>query len=106
MKKHTKVYFEGMNIHPSEWVACEWCGKTAVDIHHIDGRQAGGSKLKDAIENLVALCRPCHLDAESRKIDKKELRERHLKNTPSFAKVEFDFNSGISKQTKLVKYTT
>ena len=36
-------------------------GKEAVDIHHIEPRQAGGSKLKDTIENLMALCRKCHL---------------------------------------------
>jgi 5-methylcytosine-specific restriction endonuclease McrA len=82
MKNHTKVYFAGMGIHFSEWVACEWCGGTCVDIHHLDPRGRGGSKQKDFIENLVGLCRSCHLKAEARTIDKEELREKHLKNIP------------------------
>ena len=86
MKKHTKVYFKGMNIHPSDWVACEWAGSgwygTANDINHIIPRGMGGSKTKDYIENLVAMCRHCHLEFEAKRIGKEELREKHLKNIP------------------------
>ena len=86
MKKHIKVYFKGMNIHHSDWVACEWqgsgCQNTAVDVNHVSPRGMGGSKTKDYIENLVAMCRHCHLEFEAKRIDKEELRRKHLKNIP------------------------
>ena len=67
MKKHTRVYLEEMGyISKGEqpidqpYVPCEVCSQPAVDIHHIDARGMGGSKTKDVIENLMALCRTCH----------------------------------------------
>ncbi len=36
---------------------CEYCGKKAVDPHHIVPRSQNGSNEK---ENLIALCRKCH----------------------------------------------
>ena len=60
MKNHTKIYLKEMNYHPSDWIPCEMCGQTAVDIHHIEARGMGGSKEADTIENLMALCRDCH----------------------------------------------
>lgn len=86
MKKHTKNYLNGMQIQILErfedmCIMCEWCCRSlAVDIHHISARGAGGSKLKDTVDNLVALCRECHKLAEARKINKEELKRRHLKN--------------------------
>lgn len=59
MKKHTKVYLKKTRLDPHE-VLCEVCRQKAVDIHHIDARGAGGSNLRDHIENLMALCRYCH----------------------------------------------
>ena len=44
-----------------DFIPCECCGSRAVDIHHIENRGSGGSKDKDRIENLMAVCRPCHL---------------------------------------------
>lgn len=44
-----------------DFIPCEVCGARAVDIHHINNRGAGGAKNKDNIENLMAVCRPCHL---------------------------------------------
>lgn len=87
MKRHVKVYFEGMGITPTAnfddmFVACEWCGGRAVDINHIDPRKMGGSKLRDNLEDLVALCRKDHLAFEAGKLDEDELKERHLKNIP------------------------
>ena len=43
-----------------DFIPCEVCGSRAVDIHHIENRGSGGSKNKDYIENLMAVCRPCH----------------------------------------------
>jgi 5-methylcytosine-specific restriction endonuclease McrA len=61
MKKHVKLYLDSMGFD-AEWaVPCECCGAwRACDIHHIDARGMGGSKTKDTIENLMAVCRKCH----------------------------------------------
>ena len=58
-----------------DFIPCEACGTTAVDIHHISGRGIGGSKDKDFIENLIALCRSCHIKAETDKQFNNQLRE-------------------------------
>lgn len=60
MKKHVKVYMDYFGYDTSDFIACEVCGVRAVDIHHIEARGMGGSKDKDVIENLMALCRMHH----------------------------------------------
>ena len=75
MKKHTKIYMNYHNYDISDWIACEHCGTTAVDIHHLEGRKIGGSKNKDFIENLIALCRRCHIKAETDKQFNNQLKE-------------------------------
>jgi len=79
MKKHTKIYMDYHNYDVSDWIACEHCGTTAVDIHHLEGRKMGGSKNKDFIENLIALCRACHIKAETDKQFNNQLRELNKK---------------------------
>ena len=64
MKKHTKVYMKHFDYGIEDFIECEYCRQRAVDIHHIEPRGMGGSKTKDFIENLVALCRKCHIRAE------------------------------------------
>ena len=71
MKKHTKVYFKHFGLTQADWIGCEVCGKSAVDIHHVNGRGKG----KDVIENLIALCRDCHIKAHNHEISKQELYE-------------------------------
>jgi hypothetical protein len=90
MKKHTKIYLEGMKIPICErfedmYIKCEMptCYRPSVDINHIYARGLGGSKTKDYLENLVAMCREHHLDFEAKKISKEELKEIHLNNLPS-----------------------
>lgn len=61
MKKHTKIYMDFFNFKIVEDCICEICSKQAVDIHHIVSRGMGGSKTKDYIENLMAVCRGCHI---------------------------------------------
>jgi hypothetical protein len=61
LRKHTKIYFDYFGFGIDSYVPCEMCGLRAVDIHHIDARGMGGGKNKDVIENLMALCRPCHV---------------------------------------------
>lgn len=80
MKKHTKVYFEYFGYDESSWIPCEICQRKAVDVHHINSRGMGGSKTKDLIENLVALCRDHHVLAETDKEYNKFVELIHLKN--------------------------
>ena len=61
MKKHTKIYMEYFDYGLEDFIPCEVCGSKAVDIHHIEARGMGGSKSADTIENLMAVCRSCHL---------------------------------------------
>ena len=61
----------------NSFIPCEVCGLKAVDIHHLDARGMGGSKTKDTIENLQALCRECHTDFGDKKKYKDELKAIH-----------------------------
>tara|TARA_R100000234_G_C4995121_1_gene177472 strand:- start:983 stop:1273 length:291 start_codon:yes stop_codon:yes gene_type:complete len=70
MKNHVRVYlkFWGYAVSPmsQEKVLCDGCeANFANDIHHLSRRGSGGSKKKDTPENLVALCRNCHILCES-----------------------------------------
>ena len=60
MKKHTKIYLNYFGYDTTDWIPCEICGSSANDIHHIEPRGMGGSKTKDVITNLMAVCRHCH----------------------------------------------
>ena len=79
MKKHTKIYMKYHDYDISDWIACENCETTAVDIHHIDARGIGGDPRghKNQIENLIALCRSCHIKAETNKEFNNFLREKN-----------------------------
>lgn len=66
MKTHVKNYFQAFGYDESSFVACEICGRQSSDIHHIEPRSKFGSKNygdMDKPNNLVALCRKCHMDA-------------------------------------------
>lgn len=77
MKKHTKVYLDYFNYGIEDFIPCEVCGSRAVDIHHIDCRGMGGSKKADTIENLIALCRYCHVVMGDTKTHLEYLKETH-----------------------------
>ena len=81
MKKHTKIYMNYHNYDLTDWIACEHCGTTAVDIHHLIGRGMGAGKnsQKNKIENLIALCRRCHIKAETDKVFNNQLKELNKK---------------------------
>jgi 5-methylcytosine-specific restriction endonuclease McrA len=77
MSKHKKVYFTHFNCSEADFIPCELCGTKAVDIHHIEARGMGGSKLKDTIPNLMALCRNCHVEYGDKKHYKEMLIQKH-----------------------------
>lgn len=78
MQNHTKVYFNFFNYDISDnYIPCEMCNTQAVDIHHLEKR----NKTKnDFIENLVALCRDCHINAESDTSFNMYCKIKHLEN--------------------------
>lgn len=63
----------------SDFIPCEVCGAKAQDIHHIECRGMGGTKAQDSIDNLMAVCRLCHIQYG----DKKEFKQ-YLKNIHNF----------------------
>jgi hypothetical protein len=81
MKKHTKIYLDFYGYGEQDFVPCESCGTRAVDVHHINARGMGGDPNadKDAIENLVGLCRICHTKAENSIPFNKWIESKHLK---------------------------
>jgi hypothetical protein len=79
MKKHTKIYLDYFGYTTADFIPCEVCGAKAVDINHIECRGMGGSKEKDYIENLQALCRICHIKMGDKKQWKEFLQETHNK---------------------------
>ena len=78
MKKYTKQYFNYFGYALDNFLPCEVCGNRAVDLHHLDCRGMGGSKLKDNIENVMAVCRQCHLEYGDKKEHIEFLKETHL----------------------------
>lgn len=78
MQKHTKIYFDYFGYTTADFIACEVCGAKAVDIHHIEPKGMGGSKKKDYIHNLIALCRKDHERAHANEITKEQLNSIHL----------------------------
>jgi hypothetical protein len=83
MQKHTQIYLQGMGYKTTDFIPCEVCGSQAVDCHHIEARGMGGSKDKDKIENIMALCREHHIQYGDKKQYKDFLKEIHLKNIPN-----------------------
>ena len=77
MKRHVKLYIDSVGVSP--WYPCEVCGATAVDIHHIHRRGMGGNTDADKIENLMAVCRLCHIEYGDKKHYIEFLIEEHKK---------------------------
>jgi len=77
LKKYTKTYLDFFGYDITDFVPCEICEAKAVDIHHIDCKGMGGSKEKDTIQNLMALCRLCHNLKGDKKQYINELKEIH-----------------------------
>ena len=66
-----------MGYDVTSWIPCEVCQSKAVDIHHIEARGMGGSKHADKIDNLMALCRACHVEFGDKTHYKELLKATH-----------------------------
>lgn len=77
MKKYTRTYLNYFGYDETDFIPCEVCNKQAVDIHHIQAKGMGGSKTKDNIENIMALCRECHIKYGDKKQYKDFLTDIH-----------------------------
>ena len=75
MKKHVKIYLEFHGFSKGDWVACRECGSTANDVHHIIPKGMGGRPNADTPDNLIALCRMCHIEAHANILTKEYLKE-------------------------------
>ena len=73
MKHYIMVYLESRGLTKTDFIGCEVCGRPASDIHHIQPRGMGGSKFRDTADNLIALCRFCHIVADFGTMLPKEL---------------------------------
>jgi len=81
MKNHVRIYLKFWGYSASsvsqEKVLCDYCQKnTDTEIHHLQKRQAGGSKKRDTVDNLVALCRSCHTMADYNKEFNQMVKEK------------------------------
>jgi hypothetical protein len=77
MQKHTKIYLNHFGYGIEDFIPCEVCSNKAVDIHHIENRKMSSLKTKDHIENLMALCRSCHIEYGDKKQWMEFLIEKH-----------------------------
>mgnify|MGYP001319520976 CR=1 FL=1 len=82
MIKYKKNYITFFDYDIYDVILCEMCESVAVDIHHIIPRGIGGSKCEaiNEVDNLIALCRECHIKAENNKLFNKKCKIIHLKN--------------------------
>ena len=87
MKRHTQIYMDHFDYGMDDFISCEICENKAVDIHHINARGIGGDYQgkKDVIENLMAVCRKCHVDYGDKQHFKDMLKEIHKKRMDIFA---------------------
>lgn len=75
---HKKIYLDHFGYSEGDFIPCEVCTAPAVDIHHIKARGMGGSKFRDVVENLMALCRRCHIKYGDKKQYYEFLKTKHL----------------------------
>lgn len=77
MKPHVRIYMRHFGYGEQDFIACEMCGARACDIHHIEARGMGGTSKPDHIDNLQALCRPCHILYGDKKQYMETLKKKH-----------------------------
>ncbi len=68
------------NYAEQDFIPCEMCGSRAVDVHHLERQSKFGTKKeKDYIENLIGVCRDCHIKANDSMFNF-YCRIKHLEN--------------------------
>ena len=99
MKTHTKVYMQFFDYGEQDFVMCEMCQQDrAVDIHHLTKQSKfGNKKEKDYIENLMGLCRDCHMKAESDSSFNMFCRIKHLENVTNQVYAMIEYNKRYKK---------
>jgi hypothetical protein len=98
MQNHTKVYFNFFNYDSSDKIYCEMCNDIAVDIHHLERR----NKIKnDYIENLVGLCRDCHIKCNESSFNM-YVRIKHLENVCVQVFALIDLNKKLNENRKQI----
>ena len=95
MKQHTKNYFQHFNLTGQEFLPCEVCQSEAVDLHHISPRGMGGASKLDKVENIMALCRKCHIEYGDKKHYKAFLYTKHHEKL-----FEYFANAGYGQEDK------
>jgi len=70
MVKYKKIYFDYYKLAEQDYILCEICNNKGVDIHHLIFKSRGG---KDNIENLICLCRECHIKAHDNPVFNQKL---------------------------------
>ena len=78
MKKYKKIFLKYWGYGEQDIISCWGCFlKPAVDIHHLVGRGRGGDPQgkKDKIDNLVPLCRECHIKTDIDKVFNNHLKQ-------------------------------
>jgi len=100
MQKHTKVYIDFFDYF-DEFIPCEMCGGRATDVHHLTKRSKFGSKQeRDYIENLIGLCRDCHIKAESDSMFNMFCRIQHLENVCVQVYALIDLNKKLNENKR------
>jgi 5-methylcytosine-specific restriction endonuclease McrA len=87
LKKYTKLYLDFFGYTIDDVICCEVCGRKSVDIHHISARGMGGSEEADRIENLMAVCRECHIIYGDKKQHIEFLKEKHQQFIYNYGKI-------------------
>ena len=78
MKRHVKIYLDAFGFDGLSPLECEACNRwNGTDVHHIEARGMGGSKHADTIDNLMLLCRECHIRYGDKKQFKDWLKRVH-----------------------------
>lgn len=86
MQSYVKIYLYFFRLTRADWFPSELSNQTAVDIHHIHRRGAGGAENEDRIENLIALTREEHNKYGDKKCYKSFLYEKHMLFLEAFGK--------------------
>ena len=81
----------------SDHIACEMCNSVAIDIHHLEKR----NKTKnDFPENLIAVCRDCHIKAETDSMFNMFCRIKHLENVCIQVYALIELNKQLNENKK------